>query len=247
MELDIKKGSHHDLSIDVGPYIALIRAALENKLNAIVGGPNCRSRSVLRNYKVPGQPDCPRPIRSWEGGEYGINGFTEAEKIMIQEDDLLLWRMIFLAMVSNYIKEPRKNPNPVGFTLEQPASLKNCKPEVVSFWDTKEWASLKKEFGWEETRFAQNQYGGSATKPTTLGGNLKLEVNNHTRMKKRGEDLEVKSSKDLSRWVPGVMAMVAETLTTQVMQCNPILRPLSWDERIAHGHTPYRRDYAVCQ
>ena len=56
MELDIKKGSHHDLSIDVGPYIALIRAALENKLNAIVGGPNCRSRSVLRNYKVPGQP-----------------------------------------------------------------------------------------------------------------------------------------------------------------------------------------------
>jgi hypothetical protein len=106
---------------------------------------------------------------------------------------------------------------------------------------------LKKEFGWEETRFAQDQYGGSATKPTTLGGNLKLEVNNHKRMKKTGEDLEVKSSKDLSRWIPGVMAMVAEALTTQVMQCNPILRPLSWDERIAHGHTPYRRDYGVCQ
>jgi hypothetical protein len=115
--LDIKKGSHHDLSIDVGPYIALIRAALENKLNAIVGGPNCRSRSVLRNYKVPGQPDCPRPIRSWEGGEYGINGFTEAEKTMIQEDDLLLWRMIFLAMVSNYIKEARKKSKPCWLHL----------------------------------------------------------------------------------------------------------------------------------
>ena len=46
-------------------------------------------------------------------------------------------------------------------------------------------------------------------------------------MKKTGEDLELKSSKDLSRWVPGIMAMVAETLTTQVMQCNPMLRPLS--------------------
>ncbi|CAL1146617.1 unnamed protein product [Cladocopium goreaui] len=218
LELDIKRGSHHDLSTDVGPYAALIRAALENKLKAIVDGTNCRSRSVLRHYKVPGQPDCPRPVRSWGGGEYGISGLTEAEKIMIQEDDLLLWRMIFLAMVFNYIKEARKDPSPVGFTLEQPASPKDYKPEVVSFWDTKEWASLKKEFGWEETTFAQGQYGGSATKPTTFGGNLKLKVNNHKRMKKAGEGLEVKSSKDLSRWAPGVMAMVAEALTTQVMQ-----------------------------
>ena len=166
---------------------------------------------------------------------------------MIQEVDLLLWRTIFLAMVSNYIKEARKDPNPVGFTLEQPASPKDYKPEVVSFWDTKQWASLEKEFGWEETTFAQGQYGGSATKPTTFGGNLRLEVNNRKRMKKAGEGLEVKSSKDLSRWAPCVMAMVAEALTTQVMQRNPMLRPLSWDEHIAHGHTPYRRDCAVCQ
>ena len=66
-------------------------------------------------------------------------------------------------------------------------------------------------------------------------------------MRKAGEGLEVKSSKDLSRWAPGVMAMVAEALTTQVMQRNPMLRPLSWDEHSAHGHTPYRRDCAVCQ
>ena len=67
LEIDIKRGSHHDLSTEVGPYAALIRAALENKIHAIVGGPNCRSRSVLRHYKVPGQPNCPRPIRSWGG------------------------------------------------------------------------------------------------------------------------------------------------------------------------------------
>ena len=246
-EIDIKRGSHHDLSTEVGPYAALIRAALENKIHAIVGGPNCRSRSVLRHYKVPGQPNCPRPIRSWGGGEYGINGLSDTEKTMIEEDDILLWRMIFLAMVSNYINEARKDPRPVGFTLEQPASPKDYKPEVVSFWDTKEWSSLKKEFGWDETTFAQGQYGGSATKPTTFGGNLKLEVNNHKRMKKASEGVEIKSSKGLSRWAPGVMAMVAEALTTQVMQRNPMLRPLSWDEHIAHGHTPYRRDCAVCQ
>ena len=95
LEIDIKRGSQHDLSNDVGPYAALIRAALESKLHAIVGGPNCRSRSVLRHYKVPGQPNCPRPIRAWGGGEYGIDGLTEAEQAMIQEDDLLLWRMLY--------------------------------------------------------------------------------------------------------------------------------------------------------
>ena len=46
---------------------------------------------------------------------------------------------------------------------------------------------------------------------------------------------------------PGVMAMVAEALMFQVMQRAPKLCPLSWDEHIAHGHTPYRRDCAVCQ
>ena len=247
LELDIKRGSHHDLSIDVGPYAALIRAALENKLNAIVGGPNCRSRSVLRHYKVPGQPDYPRPIKFWEGGEHGINGLTEAEK----NYDSRRWPPPLAHDLPCHglqlYQRSAKKTNPIGFSLEQPTSLKNCMPEVISFWHTKEWASLKKEFGWEETRFEQGQYSGSASKSTTFDGNLKLEVNNHKRMKKTGENLEVKSSKDLSRWVPGVMAMVAEALTTQIMQCNPILRPLSWDEHIAHGHTPYCRDYAVCQ
>ena len=41
--------------------------------------------------------------------------------------------------------------------------------------------------------------------------------------------------------------MVAEALMVQVMRQEPKLRPLSWDEHIAHGHTPYRRDCAVCQ
>ena len=38
--------------LDRMPYAALIRAALENKLHAIVSGPNCRSCSIMRHYKV---------------------------------------------------------------------------------------------------------------------------------------------------------------------------------------------------
>ena len=63
---------------------------------------------------------------------------------MIEEDDILLWRMIFLAMASNYINEARKDPRPVGFTLEQPASPKDYKPEVVSFWGYQRMVLLEK-------------------------------------------------------------------------------------------------------
>jgi len=131
LELDIRRGSHHDLSTDVGPYAALIRAALENKLLAIIGGPNCRSRSVSRPCEVWGTKLS--TTSQVLGGRRIWNQWAEAEKAMIQKDDILLWRMIFLAMVSNYIKEARQDPNPVGFTLEQPASPRDYKPEVVSF------------------------------------------------------------------------------------------------------------------
>ena len=36
------------------------------------------------------------------------------------------------------------------FGLEQPSSPKDYAPEVVSFWDTKEWMELKNEFQWSE-------------------------------------------------------------------------------------------------
>ena len=155
--------------------------------------------------------------------------------------------MVFLTMVANYLKEARGDPAQIAFGMEQPATLKEYMPEIVSFWDTKEWPAPKKEFGWKEVTFHQGAMGGAATKPTTFGGNLGLELNKHKRFEEGADKGEIKTSKDLSRWAPGVMSMVAEALMVQVMRQEPKLRPLSWDERKAHGHTPYRRDCAVCQ
>eukprot|EP00435_Cladocopium_sp_Y103_P026293 s3759_g6.t1 len=223
LEIDLLRGSQHDMLQEDGPYQGLVRAALENKLHAIVGGPNCRSRSVLRHFPIPDQPNCPRPLRAWGEGEYGISGLTPDEIAILHDDDVLLWRMIFLAMISNYIKDARRDSKPVVFALEQPASPKNYMPETVSFWDTMEWAELKKEFGWEETTFQQGSMGGAAIKPTTFGGNLELDVNKHKRVRNGQEQVEVKSSKELSRWAPGVMAMVAEALMVQVKHQLPRL------------------------
>ena len=140
--------------------------------------------------------------------------------------------MVFLTMVANYLKEARGDPAQIAFGMEQPATLKEYMPEIVSFWDTKEWPAPKKEFGWKEVTFHQGAMGGAATKPTTFGGNLDLELNKHKRFKEGKDKGEIKTSKDLSRWAPGVMSMVAEALMVQVMRQEPNLRPLSWDEQL---------------
>lgn len=80
VEIDIKRGKEHDMLKDQGVYSGLLLAALQGKLDAVVGGPNCRTRSVLRHYPIPGQQSCPRPVRQWNGQEYGIEDATPFER-----------------------------------------------------------------------------------------------------------------------------------------------------------------------
>ena len=54
-------------------------------------------------------------------------------------DDLLLWRMVFTYMVALFAARARGEPRDPLLSLEQPASRKKYKPEVVSFWDSEEW------------------------------------------------------------------------------------------------------------
>ena len=55
LEVDLKRGEEHDMaSMDSKAYKGMLRLAMDGHLAAIVGGPNCRSRSVLRHY--PGGP-----------------------------------------------------------------------------------------------------------------------------------------------------------------------------------------------
>ena len=156
-----------------------------------------------------------------------------------------MWRFIFLWMVATYLRQARRVEKEVGFLLVQAASPKHYMPQCVSFWDTPEWMGLKKEFGFSETSFCQGHHGGQATKPTTMGGNLELDVEGN-RMK-RPTSTTIASSSELARWAPGVMKIVAKALLSQVVHREPRLAPLSWQEHIQHGHIPFRRDCLVCQ
>ena len=164
LEVDILRSRDHDMLEDAGVYSGLLVAALENKIKAVITGPNCRTRSVLRHRPLPGGGG-PRPLRAWgDGQEFGIPGLTDQELKMVLEDDILMWRSILAKYVSDVSDEVKEPPY---FTMEQPSSPMQYNPEVVSVWDTKEWLAIKNEFGFTETNFEtekpdQENYSGGA-------------------------------------------------------------------------------------
>ena len=246
LEVDLKRGPQHDMLPDDGLYAALVLAALQGKLLGVLGGPNCRSRSVLRHYDIPGCDTAPRPVRAWGGEEYGKESMSLEEEEMVKEDDILLWRQIFLFMVASYSRRARGHDHPLAFVLEQPSSPKHYMPEVVSFWDQWEWQEIKKEFSLKETHVTQKSLGGEATKPTTLGTSLDLAPEDF-QIKGRSQSGGVRSSKDLARWPPGLMRMLASAIKEQTLKSKARLAPMSWDDHILFGHVPYRKDCKVCQ
>eukprot|EP00435_Cladocopium_sp_Y103_P033016 s3094_g8.t1 len=69
LELDVQHQKRSaDLSEQGEAYPLLLRAALDGWVRAWIGGPPCRTRSVLRHMEVPGE-EMPRPLRSWGDGE----------------------------------------------------------------------------------------------------------------------------------------------------------------------------------
>ena len=247
LELDLKRDERHDVLRD-DLYGALLRTALDGSLKGLIGGPNCRSRSVLRHY-----PGGPRPLRRWGGEEYGLKDLTPHEQKVVRDDDLLLWRMIFLGVVGEYVAKA-SNPQAVfGFGLEQPARP-DYNEDVVSFWRTPAWETLQRTMGWGEQIFNQGDMVDRATdvpiKPTTWGGNLPLMMPTSTNPLARGRDHRSPGeSQKLARWVPGLMQRICEVVGERLFGQNGDyqLKPFTWSQHVQAGHVPFRRDCRLCQ
>ena len=70
LELDWQHGHQGgDLSPTGTAYGALLRLALDGQIKSLLGGPPCRTRSVLRHFEVEGMRNMPRPLRAWDGEE----------------------------------------------------------------------------------------------------------------------------------------------------------------------------------
>ena len=171
----------------------------------------------------------------------------------MEDDNTLLWRMLFLGIVGDFVRRSVSPNEKMIFGIEQPEEPP-YKPEVVSFWWTNEWKSLKQSMEWSETAFNQGDlvYKPEATpvKPTKFGENLELML------RKEKNTLAVSrpnggsdDSKSLARWVPRLMDLVADALCRQAFNVVEEIKckAMTWTEHCAAGHVPFRRDCRVCQ
>ena len=251
-ELDVlHQKSSSDLSVKGEAYPLLLRAALDGWVKAWIGGPPCRTRSVLRHLDVPGE-EMPRRLRSWEGGEWGIEGLSNFEKAQLFQDDLLMMRFLVLYIISETMRRAEDLEAPTTFIIEQPAPPGD-RPEVVSWWRTPQWKGMEEIYGLHQQRINQSEFGATSTKPTTIGGNVPLQVPLPGRKgvprdvagKTKEEIFE--GSRRLARWPPLMMRSIATALQTCTLQEPVKIRTVSWQEHVQAGHTPFRKDCRVCQ
>ena len=185
-----------------GVYEVLLRLALDDEIRGVVCGPNCRTRSILRHIPIPGDPTAPRPVRDWGGEEWGKEDLSQDEKRKVHEDDIMLWRAVTLAVIAIHVRRAQESEKPdPKFLIEQPAEDERF-PETVALWRTEEWGMLRRLYNWKEVTFRQGDYGGKATKPTTVGGDL-MEGPPQKKEEKTRE--KMRNSKELERWAPGMM------------------------------------------
>ena len=175
------------------------------------------------------------------------------EQKQVDEDDVLMWRLLFLGIVGDFVKQSMQADERLIFAVEQPEEP-SYKPEVVSFWWTKEWQKLRDCMGWKETAFNQgdlvHHLEVTPIKPTKFGGNLELQLpvqRNHLAAPRPPGGSG--DSKSLARWVPGLMDLVTDALYRQAFKLGDEVKckAMSWVDHCAAGHVPFRRDCRVCQ
>ena len=200
IEVDKLRGAKQDM-LQEQPYAAMMRMAMDGALDGVIMGPNCRTRSVLRHYPMSHEEHGPRPLRRWGGEEFGRADLNEAEKKKVLEDDILLWRGLFLYIVSVHVRRSlEEKKKEAMLAVEQPATPEYV-PETVSLWKTEEWLRMEKAYGLGTQTFNQGDWkgelGGGVVKPTTVGGSLRLDVPQERNPEAKGRSAGKEDSKKL--------------------------------------------------
>ena len=250
IEVDLKNGEQWNM-VEGPLYGELLAMAFDGQFSAILSGPNCRTRSRLRHIEIPGL-NMPKPVRSWGDGEWGKEGISPEEFRKCHEDDVMLLRLVTLYVVSEEVRKATQQLEPVKFAMEHPSLPEGC-PEAVSWWGTMQWQALRTTYNLDEFHVDQGELGGGK-KPTTFGGNVKIEVpESWTRTRPKPRNVQgkneaeiIKESKGLARWTPVLMSAVAEAVMRAVgMPVKP--RIWSWRTHLRREHVPFRKDCLICQ
>eukprot|EP00435_Cladocopium_sp_Y103_P018030 s1944_g4.t1 len=216
-EIDNKRPGHqedHDMLRDQ-PYSDLCHLALQGKVRGLLGGPNCRTWSILRWFP---KPNAPLPVRGRKPDLiWGLPSNTASEQEDTDNDSILLLRYLVLFTLAHEGAKMRGFPPPASF-LEHPEDPVNCSNAPAAFQCSSIWSihwlrCLLQSLGLFLIHFDQCRFGQWSPKPTTVATNLPLHHWNQFRCdhpfhpKPPGG-----SSSDLSRYPWPMMLGIATAL-----------------------------------
>ena len=188
------------------PWLSLLHAAKQGHIEAIFGGPNCRTWSILLHTPKQGAPT---PVRGRERDCWGLQDLSPEERSKVDNDSILLLRQLALFEAC---------PNKPLFLLEHPedpaiASKHPHRDQCSSFWITKTWKTFKHKHRLFETHVDQCQLGHMVRKPTCLGTNLPFGYLHNKRCTHPShEEPPGGDSRTLARWGPGLNKAIAKAL-----------------------------------
>ena len=176
---------------------------------------------------------------------WGKHDASEEDLRKVRDDDELMFKMIMLYLVAKYARKVEQWGESRPTHLEQP-DAPDYKPEVVSFCWTRQWRALQEAEDLKLLRIQQGDYGGQYVKPTGLGTDLDVKRGTITGKAVGRSAGLCHDTKQLARWTPGLCREIAKALM-EALGKEIKLWKMSWQEHLAMGHTPFRRDCRVCQ
>ena len=233
VELDVKRhATRHDMLND-HLYYQLYDMARQGHVIAVLGGPNCRTWTILRVIKP--MPQSPQ-LRGYEAKHLwglpkvvnpdGSLPSKEVEKCDV--DSILMLRFLLLARIA---KETAQAPH----LLEHPAE-----PEVEgpTVWRTTQYLNFHEDYATNKITFDECRLGQLVAKPTTIDTDLPgLEAWQDLRCNHVAHP-HIDSTEELSRWPRDMMQGIATALVRSLANRAPGQQPLTLDQqtRLSQGH-----------
>ena len=239
LEIDISRSKAWDLNQRASVYRALIWAACSGRISSLIGGPPCRTWSILRSRPKEGFPGPERDAQHL----YGLDELSPKERVKANQDTALvakhLWIWTLAAcsrstmlmtpeeqalLSSGLARVPLEQFRAlVGFLMEHPQDpqrYREATPEVQkcpSVWRTTMWKAFKRIFGISEVHFDQGALGHKTVKPTTLGTGLD-ELLSLDGLKANPDQFKGAAevpSHLLAEWAPQLKSRIANAIASQ--------------------------------
>ena len=234
----------------------LAELCMSGRVDALIGGPPCRTVSRLR-FSQPGPP----PLRARYGLErFGLDSLTQAQHDLAWNDAVLWMRHLWLFSLCQNARVRK-----ALFLLEHPRDPQEYRAEsddtdYPSFFAWPEWGAFKERFSLGEVRLDLGALGHERRKPTMLGTNV------HSLMALEGLQCtsdgqgepdppqtlheKIRRSRSWAAWPEPFKKKVVAGI---VLQLDGItagaakrMSPEEWKHHVMNDHIPYSKECITC-